>query len=100
MEPLRTISKYTPASPEVKQAAVTAPKPVSGLMIWIWTGAASWALPTGILTDLCGVVLAEVVCIWTIPTPKARKQSAIHLVVERDLRKRTTEKAAVVRIFI
>jgi len=100
LEPLRTISKYTPASPDVKHAAVTAPKPLSGLMMWIWTGAASWALPTGTLTDLCGVLLAEVVWIWTIPTPRARKQRAIHLVGERVLRKRTTEKAAVVRIFI
>lgn len=38
---LRTISKYTPARPDVKQAAVTAPKPLSGLMIWMCSGAAS-----------------------------------------------------------
>lgn len=100
MEPLRTISKYTPASPDVKHAAVTAPKPFSGLMMWICTGAASWALPTGTLTGLCGAPLAEVDWIWTIPTPKARKQRAIHLVGDRDLRRRTTENAAVVRIFI
>jgi len=31
---LRTISKYTPAKPEVKQAAVTAAKPVRGFIWW------------------------------------------------------------------
>ena len=32
---LSTISKYTPARPEVKQAAVTAPNPLRGLMICV-----------------------------------------------------------------
>lgn len=41
LEFLRTISKYTPARPDVKQAAVTAPKPLSGLIMWMCSGAAS-----------------------------------------------------------
>lgn len=41
LEFLSTISKYTPASPEVKQAAVTAPKPFSGLMMCMYRGAES-----------------------------------------------------------
>lgn len=47
-EPFNTISKYTPANPEVKHAAVTAPNPFRGLIMWICRGAASWALPTGV----------------------------------------------------
>lgn len=35
LEFLSTISKYTPARPDVKQAAVTAPNPLRGLMICV-----------------------------------------------------------------
>ncbi len=42
---LSTISKYTPARPDVKHAAVTAAKPFKGFMIWPF-GAAAAALPT------------------------------------------------------
>jgi hypothetical protein len=51
------------------------------------------------LTGLGGAT-AELVCIWTMATPKAKKNRDIHLVDEIDLRRSMTEKAAVVRIFI
>ena len=55
---LRTISKYTPARPEVKHAAVTAAKPLVGLITWkFWK---SCALPT---TVLFGAGALVVVCI-------------------------------------
>jgi len=49
LDPFNTISKYTPARPDVKHAAVTAPKPLRGLMTWTWN---SCALPTAVADDL------------------------------------------------
>lgn len=43
---LRTISKYTPARPEVKHAAMTAAKPFKGSITCMCLGAAAAALPT------------------------------------------------------
>lgn len=100
LEFLRTISKYTPAKPEVKHAAMTAANPFKGSITCICLGAAAAALPT---SSLCfgGVKLPPaVVCICTMPTPRARKKRAVHFVRVRLFLRRATEKAAVVNIFI
>jgi hypothetical protein len=60
-------------------------------------GAASCALPTRISRI---PVFDAVVCTWTIPTPIAKKNKDNHFVEESVFRRRTTENAAVVRIFI
>jgi len=88
VEFLSTISKYTPAKPDVKQAAATARKPLNGTMVC--TSA----------DDPSDGFLATLHWIWTRPTPIARKNRANHLRGESLRRRRTTEKAAVVRIFI
>ena len=89
VEFLSTISKYTPARPDVKQAAATARNPLNGTIVC-----------TSVDDPLSDGVLAALHWIWTIPTPRARKNKASHLrgVILR--RRRRTEKAAVVRIFI
>lgn len=82
----RTISKYTPASPDVKHAATTAKKPFVAFSVCA--------------DDSESPFLAHPVWIWTTPTPMAKKRSAIHWVESSFLRSNRTEKAAVVRIFI
>jgi len=89
VEPLSTISKYTPARPEVKHAAATARKPLNGTMVWTSADGSSLDGP-----------FAALHWIWTIPTPSARKKRANHLRGVNLRRRRRTEKAAVVRIFI
>jgi hypothetical protein len=88
VEFLSTISKYTPAKPDVKQAAATARKPLNGIMVCTSPD------------DPSEGFLATLDWIWTRPTPIARKNSANHLRGESLRRRRMTEKAAVVRIFI
>ena len=89
VEFLITISKYTPARPDVKQAAATARKPLNGTMVCT---SADGPTPDGLLMTLHWI--------WTMPTPIARKKRANHLRGLRLRRRRMTEKAAVVRIFI
>jgi hypothetical protein len=89
VEFLITISKYTPARPDVKQAAATARKPLNGIMVCTSADVPS---PDGFLATL--------LWIWTIPTPIARNNKATHLRGVSLRRRRTTENAAVVRIFI
>jgi hypothetical protein len=83
---LSTISKYTPASPLVKHAVTTATNPFVGSIF----GPFPWL----------DVPDAAPAWTWTIPTPIVSKMSAIHFDRERERRRRTTEKNAVVRIFI
>jgi hypothetical protein len=89
VEFLITISKYTPARPDVKQAAATARKPLKGIIVC--TSADDPSLDVFLLT---------LDWIWTMPTPIARKKRANHLRGDSLRRRRRTEKAAVVRIFI
>jgi len=89
LEFLSTISKYTPARPDVKQAAATARKPLNGDIVCTSTDGPS-----------ADGFLAMLDWIWTIPTPSARKKRASHFRGASLRRRRRTEKAAVVRIFI
>jgi len=84
---LSTISKYTPAKPEVKHAANTAMKPFMGFMACVTASFAAPAVPAP-------------AWIWTMPTPTARNRRDIHWLGESFFRRSSTEKAAVVRIFI
>lgn len=76
----------------MKQAATTAKKPFSAFIEWTSSEDIAAA---AVFTELLSLV-----CIWTMPTPMARNKSASHWLGLSFLRKRRTEKAAVVRIFI
>jgi len=81
----KTISKYTPARPDVKHAAKTAMNPFMGSIPSFDSEERLWTLPA---------------CTWTMPTPTASKISATHLDFVSVFLRRSTENNAVVRIFI
>lgn len=93
LEDLRSSSKYTPASPEVIHAAVTAKNPFRGDMVC--KDETSFSVDSEVPAD--GAVVDW---IWTIPTPIANRTRASHLSFDNRLPRRATENAAVVRIFI
>jgi len=68
----RTISKYTPASPDVKQAATTAKNPLSAFIECTSMDDEEMA------AEAAFTELPPLVCICTMPTPIARKKRASH----------------------
>src|SRR6266403_5917944 len=80
VEFLSTISKYTPARPDVKQAAATARKPLNGTIVCTSADVPSDGL------------LATLHWIWIRRPPMARKNKANHLRGESLRRRRTMEK--------